>query len=101
MLIENDFVTALALAGRFAAEAIEVDHAEDAATGLSMGLGGGYGAMVVDRGLADGDGLDVVKQLRHAGDATPAVMLSALTSTQERVEALRSGADAYLNKPCD
>src|SRR3712207_5737330 len=101
LLIENDLVTALAVAARFADEAIEVDHAENLVSGLSMGRAGGYDAMVVDRGLPDGDGIDVVRQLRSEGNATPVAMLSAWTSTEARVEALRSGADAYLNKPFD
>jgi two-component system, OmpR family, response regulator len=101
LLIENDFVTALAVSRRFAEEAIAADHAEDAAAGLDLGRAGGYDAIVVDRGLPDGDGLDVVKQLRGEGNATPVVMLSAWTTTQARIEALRNGADAYLNKPCD
>ena len=101
LLIENDFVTALAVTRRFAEDGTVVDHAEDVAAGTTLARAGGYDAMIVDRGLPDGDGLDVVQQLRAVGDATPMVMLSALTTTQARVEALRAGVDAYLNKPCD
>jgi len=59
----------------------------------------GYGAVVVDRGLPDGDGLSLVKRLRHAGLETPCLMLTARDALHDRIEGLESGADDYLTKP--
>lgn len=58
-----------------------------------------YGALVVDRGLPDGDGLMLVKRLRGAGKATPCLMLTARDALHDRIDGLESGADDYLTKP--
>lgn len=58
-----------------------------------------YGVVVVDRGLPDGDGLDLVRQLRAAGCATPCLMLTARDALSDRVGGLEAGADDYLTKP--
>lgn len=58
-----------------------------------------YGALVIDRGLPDGDGLTLVKRLRAANLATPCLMLTARDALHDRVEGLDSGADDYLAKP--
>ena len=56
-------------------------------------------ALVVDRTLPDGDGLDLVRELRRAKDHRPALMLTARDQVDERVEGLYGGADDYLTKP--
>ena len=58
-----------------------------------------YAAMVLDLGLPDGDGRQVLREMRERGDATPVVILTARSSIAERVEGLRDGADDYLGKP--
>lgn len=58
-----------------------------------------YGAMVVDRGLSDGDGLALVGRCRAAGLHTPCLMLTARDALHDRVEGLEGGADDYLAKP--
>jgi DNA-binding response OmpR family regulator len=58
-----------------------------------------YGAIVVDRGLPDGDGLSLVRRLRADGNVTPCLMLTARDAVHDRVEGLEAGADDYLAKP--
>jgi DNA-binding response OmpR family regulator len=58
-----------------------------------------YGAIVVDRGLPDGDGLSLVRRLRADGNTTPCLMLTARDAVHDRVEGLEAGADDYLAKP--
>lgn len=58
-----------------------------------------YGAMVIDRGLADGDGLTFVQRARAAGIYTPCLILTARDALRDRVQGLESGADDYLTKP--
>jgi two-component system response regulator TctD len=55
--------------------------------------------IVLDLGLPDGDGLDVLTAMRERGDATPVLILTARGSVKDRVTGLRSGADDYLVKP--
>jgi len=58
-----------------------------------------YAVLIVDRGLPDGDGLDLVRRLRAAAIRTPCLMLTARDALHDRVEGLESGADDYLTKP--
>jgi DNA-binding response OmpR family regulator len=58
-----------------------------------------YAVLVIDRGLPDGDGLDLVRRLRAAGIRTPCLMLTARDALHDRVDGLESGADDYLTKP--
>lgn len=77
--------------------AADVFHALEPAWAAHLDLG--YAALVIDRGLPDGDGLTLVKRLRAAGHATPCLMLTARDALHDRVQGLESGADDYLVKP--
>jgi two-component system KDP operon response regulator KdpE len=56
-------------------------------------------AVILDLGLPDMDGVDVVRQVREAGYATRIVILSARGTDRDKVAALDLGADDYLTKP--
>ena len=58
-----------------------------------------YDALLVDWQLPDGSGLAWLKARRAAGDATPALMLTARDLLSDRIEGLDGGADDYLVKP--
>ncbi len=58
-----------------------------------------YDAVVLDLGLPDEPGLEVLAQWREDGVATPVLILSARGTWRERVQGLRAGADDYLAKP--
>ena len=60
---------------------------------------GGVELMLVDRMLPDGDGLDLLRQLRASGDRRPALCITARDRVEERVDGLLGGADDYLTKP--
>jgi DNA-binding response OmpR family regulator len=60
---------------------------------------GSFDLLLVDRMLPDGDGLSLIRELRRAGDRTPALCLTARDRLEERVEGLYGGADDYLVKP--
>ncbi|MEE2750014.1 MAG: response regulator transcription factor [Myxococcota bacterium] len=55
--------------------------------------------ILLDRRLPDGDGLNLVDEIRQAENNIPILMLSALADVDSRVEGLRTGADDYLAKP--
>ncbi|MCA3009635.1 MAG: response regulator transcription factor [Phycisphaerales bacterium] len=55
--------------------------------------------VVLDRRLPDGDGLEVLRDLRARGDRTAVLVLSARGTTDDRVHGLEHGADDYLGKP--
>lgn len=60
-----------------------------------------YDAVVLDLGLPDGDGLDVLREARGAGVHAPFLILTARDGLSDRVGGLNAGADDYLPKPFD
>lgn len=58
-----------------------------------------YDAVVLDRGLPDGDGLELVRRLRQRAGAPPVLMLTARGAVAEVCEGLDLGADDYIVKP--
>ena len=58
-----------------------------------------YEALILDLGLPDGDGLALLRALRHTGDAVPVLILTARDAPEDRVVGLDTGADDYLVKP--
>ena len=58
-----------------------------------------YAVLILDRGLPDGDGLDLLRRLRAKGSPTPCLMLTALDALRDRIDGLEAGADDYLPKP--
>jgi len=55
--------------------------------------------LLLDRMLPDGDGTDVCRRLRKAGNHIPIIMLSGRDETRDKINGLQAGADDYLGKP--
>jgi len=55
--------------------------------------------VVLDMGLPDGDGLDLLRRMRRSGDLRPVLVITARGSIEERIAGLDAGADDYLAKP--
>jgi DNA-binding response OmpR family regulator len=58
-----------------------------------------YDAVILDRMLPDGDGLEIVREARASGSAVPILILTARDAIDERVLGLNSGSDDYVIKP--
>jgi DNA-binding response OmpR family regulator len=99
LVVEDDRSLSALLGELFTAEGYRVDPAYDAQQGLHSGLTGNYDALIVDRGLAVMDGADLIALLRSRGITTPALILTARGSVEDRVEGLDAGAQDYLVKP--
>lgn len=77
-----------------------VEIATTGADGLAQATSRQLDAIILDRMLPGGrEGLDVLGTLREAGSTTPVLILSALSTVDERVKGLRAGGDDYLVKP--
>ncbi|HWA44378.1 MAG TPA: response regulator transcription factor [Hypericibacter adhaerens] len=99
LLIEDNDRLALFLAKGLGAEGFAVDHVgsiEDAEAALATMR---FDAILLDLGLPDGDGLDLLKRLRARNDATPILVTTARGELGDRVKGLDGGADDYLIKP--
>jgi len=99
LVVEDDRETASYLVKGLGESGYTVDRAADGREGLFMASSGGYDAIVLDRMLPGMDGLTMLSALRAAEIRTPALILSALGSVDDRVKGLRAGGDDYLVKP--
>jgi two-component system OmpR family response regulator len=61
----------------------------------------GVAVLIIDRMLQGEDGLSIIESLRAEGNFTPALVISALSSVDERINGLKAGGDDYLVKPFD
>ncbi len=75
------------------------DWRSDGVEGYKSALTGDYSLVVLDAMLPGVDGFDFVRLLRKSGSALPVLMLTALSSVEDRVKGLELGADDYLGKP--
>ncbi|WP_229260650.1 response regulator transcription factor [Duganella alba] len=58
-----------------------------------------FDAVLLDLGLPDGDGAELLRQLRAAGQSLPVLIMTARDSLQDRLNGFNTGADDYLIKP--
>ncbi|HVX62326.1 MAG TPA: response regulator transcription factor [Pirellulales bacterium] len=76
-----------------------VDSVTDGLAGRQHAACDVYDVLIVDRMLPGLDGLEIVRELRACGVATPAIFLTALSAVRDRIEGLDAGGDDYLVKP--
>ena len=98
LVIEDDAGTAEEVGLELRRCGHTVTHAASGPDGL-VSARGPFDVMVVDRLLPGLEGLDVIRALRAEGVRTPALVVSALGSLDDRVRGLRAGGDDYLSKP--
>jgi two-component system KDP operon response regulator KdpE len=81
------------------AQGYTVVEAESGHVALDVARRGSADLIVLDLGLPDLDGLEVIKHLRTAGSQTPIIVLSSRSDEAAKVAALDNGADDYVTKP--
>lgn len=99
LVIEDDAETAEQIVALLGTRGYQVDLAVDGEDGLRLAQCTPYAVITVDRMLPEIDGLTLIRRLRDAGVATPALIVSALGEVDDRVRGLRAGGDDYLVKP--
>lgn len=75
------------------------EAAYDGRSGLHTALSGSYDAIILDVMLPGMNGHEVAREMRRRGESTPILMLTAKTTTADKVAGLDSGADDYMTKP--
>ncbi|MFE6156689.1 response regulator [Streptomyces sp. NPDC057889] len=98
LVVEDDPQLVRALVINLQARRYGVDPAPDGATALRLAAARQPDAVVLDLGLPDMDGTDVIKALR-SWTRVPILVLSARRASDEKVAALDAGADDYITKP--
>jgi two-component system OmpR family response regulator len=99
LVIEDDTETAKQILDFLQRHRYQTDFAADGNEGRRLAESGEYAVMTIDRMLPGMDGLAIIRSLREAGIATPALIVSALGEVDDRVRGLRAGGDDYLIKP--
>lgn len=99
LLIEDDPATARSIELALAAAGIICDTAEFGEEGVEIGKIYDYDIIILDLMLPDIHGYEVLLRLRSAKIKTPILILSGLTSVDQKIKGLGFGADDYLTKP--
>jgi two-component system, OmpR family, response regulator QseB len=101
LLIEDDRMIGWALSRGLTDEGFGVDWLDDGDAAVIACSERSYDAAILDLGLPNRDGLQVLAELRSQGNTLPIVVLTARDSVAERIKGLDAGADDYLCKPFD
>jgi DNA-binding response OmpR family regulator len=101
LLIEDRHEMLALLTRTLSTEGHDVISASDAERGIAVAMNRQPALIVLDVGLPDRSGFEVVRDLRRRGYARPVLMLTARDSVADKVAGLEAGADDYLAKPFD
>lgn len=99
LIIEDDQALALGLHINLEAEGYEVIHAISAEKGISLIQESSIDLVVLDLMLPGMDGIEALRTIRRDDPRLPVLVLTAKSSTEDKVEGLKAGADDYLTKP--
>ena len=100
LLVEDNPDLARRLTEGLRGAGFAVDHAADGETGYGLGRSENFDAVILDLGLPDIKGVDVLNRWRQGGREVPVLILTARGSWTEKVDGLNAGADDYITKPC-
>jgi two-component system OmpR family response regulator len=101
LLIEDDGMIAEGVLTALRQDGYATDWVRDGASAAEALRTTHFDLVLLDLGLPQRDGLDVLRELRKRRDATPVLIVTARDAVQERVAGLDAGADDYLVKPFD
>ena len=99
LLVEDELDMATALSAALSRHDIVVDHASTREIAEEACRSGVHDAVLLDRKLPDGEGLQLIPLIRRERPGLPVIVLSAMGSAEQRVAGLDTGADDYLPKP--
>ncbi len=99
LVVEDEKVLASQIRDFLVGKGFAVDMAHNGTDGFFMGKEYALDAAVVDIGLPDFSGIELITRLRKADIGVPILVLTARSRWQDKVEGLEAGADDYLVKP--
>ncbi len=101
LLVEDDVMIAQGLETALRQIGAAVDWIRDGEHAAAALRGTAFDVVLLDLGLPNRDGINILRELRQRGDATPVIILTARDEIRNRVEGLDAGADDYVVKPFD
>lgn len=99
LIVEDSDIVANAIVQSLIAAQFIVDRVSNAESAQALIAAERFDLAVIDIGLPGTDGLTLVHSLRNAGNALPALILTARDALSDKVQALDLGADDFLGKP--
>ena len=99
LLVEDERDLAAEILNELEVSGYSVEYVSTLSEGLSAARRGAGAVLVVDRMLNDEDGLSLVETLRREGNPIPVLVISALSTVDDRIRGLKAGGDDYLVKP--
>ena len=99
LILEDEAGLRRVLAITLRAHGYDVQAVPDGTTALTALAAAPHDLLILDLGLPDMDGVEVVRRVRQ-DSALPVIILSARDAQREKVRALDAGADDYVTKPC-
>ncbi len=99
LLVEDDAELSQSLHQQLKKEGFAVDIADNGVDAEFLGDEEPYDAVILDLGLPQRSGLDVLKNWRQHNNPVPVIVLTARDAWHERVDGFKAGADDYLGKP--
>lgn len=99
LMVEDDEMVADSLRLALRRQGFAVDWVRDGRAAEAVLSSERFDAVLLDLGLPQRSGLDVLRALRARGDATPVIVLTARDALADKVAGLDAGADDYLVKP--
>ncbi|WP_242343088.1 response regulator [Anaeromyxobacter terrae] len=99
LVVEDNLELGRSVESAFRAKGHAVDRVESGDDADSVLRTHQYDLVILDLGLPDLDGLEVLRRLRRRGSRVPVLVLTARDALQDRVQGLNLGADDYLCKP--
>ncbi len=99
LIIEDEINIRIQIRRHLEKQGYQVDETGDGKEGLYFATEYPVDAAIIDLGLPNISGLEIIKRLRQQGNQLPILVLTARGRWEERVEGLEAGADDYLVKP--
>ncbi len=101
LLVEDDRMIADGLQTALRQDGYAVDGVSDGRSAAEALRTSRFDLVLLDLGLPQRDGIEVLRELRGRGDSTPVIIVTARDDVQNRVAGLDAGADDYIIKPFD
>jgi two-component system response regulator QseB len=101
LLVEDDRMIAQGLQTALRQDGYAVDWMADGRAAAAALHAAHFDLVLLDLGLPERDGLEVLRELRRRDDATPVIIVTARDDIQDRIAGLDAGADDYIVKPFD
>lgn len=99
LLVEDNPELAQLIQEGLSSQGFVIDRCGSLKEALATRPAANYELILLDLGLPDGDGMDLVRRLRHANDSIPILILTARSGLNDRLIGLDGGADDYVVKP--